>query len=314
MRKKLDKVALAAIIEEENKHEDGPVMGIASELCVPITRVELGLPGLDYMLGGGLPEGRITQLYGPESSGKSSLACFVLAKYIDKFGSAMFVDAEGTFDEEWAKTFGVNPNKLVKHNPLSAERALDAVIKAARAGMPLIVIDSIPTLVPESRIEADDAKKEGRRASIASLLSRELPVLHNTIKLSGTTVLIINQIRDRMNAMMYGDPISLPGGHMLKHMSSIIWKVARIEWETVSGETLGIKIRAQTTKNKTCQPKREAEFVLLYGKGFYDESVIDVKPILRELRKASLVHVKAERANRIQLGQEVAASLEEQVS
>lgn len=281
---KPDVSAIKKIIDDTNKKQGVEALYLGSKEPLEIARVSTGIPDLDYVLGeNGLPQQRIIQVYGPESSGKTSLVYHIMSKY----EMSCFIDAEKTYSRKFAESCGVQSNRVIQHKPVTLEETLEVARRMIEeAHMPLVVIDSIPGVVSKVEYEEEDMEKEVQRARLASLLSRKLPILNSLCYRYGSTLLLINQIRDNQKAMMYGDSTALPGGHALKHFNSVTLKVARKDWLKVSDEKLGIEMRVVCTKNKTSNPQRECILYLIFGKGFVSAEEKDT--VLKQVRKDML--------------------------
>lgn len=304
----MDKKRIALLIQEVNKkHGDGTIWTLGSKQGGEgIPRTPTGIEDLDKITGGGLPLGRLVELYGPESSGKTSLAFHLAARY----ELALFIDAEGTFDTERAKMFGNKKGQLLVRRPAWGEQAFELLLQFAEAGCPLIIIDSVPAMIPRKEYEQDDMEKQ-TMGLVAGMLSRKLPKLAHVCDNSGTTVLFINQVRDTFNAMPWGEQTHTPGGRALKHYVSIRMQIARKQW--IKHEKLGnfgqiCKVRI--TKSKVCNPYGEAELPLILSKGFVrHEEVATVRTeMLKELKAAGKDKLAEEE---VQPETEVAEAVEE---
>lgn len=264
-----------------------------------INRWSTGIEDFDHIIGGGMPEGRVIELYGAESSGKTSLGYHLAALH----DLALYIPIEGTFDAENAKAFGNKPKQMLVYRARYGEQALNKTLKFAQAGIPLIIIDSVPACKPKEDVDkvlknankGNDANKENARiGGVARLFAEYLPVLEEVIETTGTTIILINQIRDKMASFGFGDTTTTPGGRAIKFSSSIRIQVARKLWITVpnkdpknaaSEEKVGLIMKMKIVKSKVSNPMGEAEIPMFFGKGFC--SFDDVTEIRKEIMKAN---------------------------
>jgi recombination protein RecA len=293
---KTDKEAIVRLCNQINKKEgEGSIYTIDSKFAnLKIPRWSTGIEDLDAIIGGGMPEGRVIEVYGPEASGKTTLLYHLCGLQ----PLALDIPVEGTFDAARAKVFGNKPKQLLVYRAKFGEDALNKTIQFARAGIPLIGIDSVPSLVPKDDAEKvlksaeRDTIEEQRIGGTARLLNKYLPMIEEIIETTGTTLVFINQVRDKMNAMMFGEKTDTPGGRKLKHSCSIRIQVARRQWieipnkdphNTASNEKVGLIMKFRVTKSKVCNPMGECEVPLFFDRGFV--SFDDVTPIRKELMK-----------------------------
>ncbi len=275
----VDKQALAEVVRNiDKKYGEGTLFTIDSKST--IVHHSTGIPDLDAIIGGGIPEARITEIAGPESVGKTSLAFHIAARY----KQVVFVDFEG-FSNELAALFGNRRGQFVIRRPTWGEQAMETMIDFADAGMPLIILDSVPAMIPKKEYELKDGEKQAGVAMVAGLLSRRLPRLLSACEKNGSSVIFINQVRDKMGGMPWGDPFTTPGGRQLKHLSSLRLRMGRKSW-IVGPEKVkyGLICKVQTVKSKVCAPMGEAELPLVWGKGFVEHENI-IKEV-RAIRKA----------------------------
>ena len=286
----MDVARIKELIQETNKkHGDGAVYTLGSKFEIPdIPRWSSGLSQLDYILGGGVPKGRIGEIYGPEGSGKTTLAYHLCAQC----QLAIFIDMEGTFDSTLAKTHGNRKNQLLVRRPDWGEQALEIALEFIKAGCPLVFIDSVPTLTPHKEFEGKKGMEGSEGvAMVANLLSRKLPVLQRHCEISGSSLIFINQIRDNMQATPFGDKTRTPGGRMLKHVCSFRIHITRRSWIKNSNYNVGQLCKLRVVKSKICPPYREAEIPLIFTHGFFQ----DMKdPLLNPARRASAKLAKAD--------------------
>lgn len=281
-KNKMQVEAILKLSAELNKKSgDNIVHSLGSKNSIlQIPRWSTGIPELDSVLGGGMPKGRTIEIYGAESAGKTSLAYHLCARH----PLCLYIPIEGTFDEERAMLFGNKPKQmLVGKRVKYGEMAFSYAIRYAELGIPLIVIDSVPSMQPKEDIEkvltAVHANKETelRLGGVARLMDKYLPTLEDIIEQTDTTVIFINQIRDTMNALPFGDNVHTPGGHKLKHSKSISIQVARKGWIDIPNynpnnsstkEKIGLVMKCKIVKNKTAPPQGECEIPLFFNKGF----------------------------------------------
>lgn len=293
---KTNKEEIIKLCNEINKKEGkGSIYSIGSEFAnLKINRWTTGIEDLDAIIGGGMPEGRVIEIYGAESHGKTTLAYHLCGLH----SLCLDIPIEGTFDEERAKVFGNHPKQMLIYRAKYGEDAFNKAIKFAKAGIPLIIFDSVPSMIPKEDAEkvlksADkDSIEEQRIGGTARLMNKYLPVLEEIIEVTGTTIIFINQIRDKMGALMFGEQTSTPGGHKLKHSASLRIQVARRAWieipnkdphNTANSKKVGLIMKCKVVKSKVCNPMGECEIPLFFDRGFV--SFDDVKPIREELMK-----------------------------
>lgn len=291
---KCNKAAIIKLCNDINKREgEGSVYSIGSKHAdLNITRWSTGIEDLDAIIGGGMPEGRVVEIFGPESSGKTTLLYHLCGLH----QLCLDIPIEGTFDAERAKVFGNRPKQMLIYRAKYGEDAFNKTIKFAKAGIPLIGIDSVPSMVPKDDAEKvlksaeKDSIEEQRIGGTARLMNKYLPVTEEIIEVTGTTLIFINQVRDKMNAMLFGEKTDTPGGRKLKHACSLRIQVARKGWieipnknpcNSATTEKIGLIMKCKVVKSKICNPMGECEIPLIFDRGFV--SFADVASIRKEI-------------------------------
>lgn len=273
----------------EKKNGEGSIFSLGSKhSALKIPRFSTGIEDLDYALGGGMPKGRIIEIFGVEGSGKTSLGYHLMSRC----EMGLYIPIEGTFDASRAKVFGNKPKQMLIYRATFGEDALNKTIDFASAGVPIIIIDSVPACIPKD--DKDKALKnledQNRIGGVARLFSRALPELSEICETTGTTLVLINQVRDKIDAMMFGEKTDTPGGRAIKFYSSVRIQLARRAWievpnkdprNTAKNQKVGLINKMKVVKSKVCNPLAEIEVPMFFDRGYV--SYDDIQPIRKEL-------------------------------
>lgn len=281
---------LLAMKQINKEFGEGTIYTLGSKRSIlKIPRWSTGIEQLDDIIGGGMPCGRIIEIFGPESAGKTTLAYHLMSQC----EMALDIPIEGTFDNERAEVFGNHRGQLFVSRANVGEEALKEGWVFTKAGGDLVVIDSVPSMITRKEFEENDFEKESQRGRIAAMLSGKLPKIVAKAEQMGTTWIFINQLRDEMGGMIFGPQTHTPGGRALKHYCSLRIQVNRVDWikipnkyddsNSAKEKNVGLILKCKVIKSKVCNPLGECEIPLFFDRGFV--SFDDVQDIRKELMK-----------------------------
>lgn len=288
-------VALAIKKINDRKGAKGNKIFKMGERVSKVDRIKTGITLLDNLTGGGIPRGRFTQIAGPDKVGKTSLLYAIIAAFQAEYpdgedGVCLFIDREGTYDEERAIIAGCDPSRIYVLQPDTAEEAFEDMHDIIPSGIKLIVLDSVPMLLPGYVMDGDIGKQD--MCPIARFLNSELPKLEPKVRRHNVAVVLVNQVRDNVGMLGWGETTHLPGGRQLRHVSSLILRMARKEWVKKSDEVLGMHTKVKIESSKVCPPNYDCQLNFIFEAGFVEDH--EEEETLKRIRKAHLARNKVE--------------------
>jgi recombination protein RecA len=284
----MDKKVMEACAKLNKEYGEGSVMTFNKESNVKMERTGSGSIGLDIALGGGWPKGRIIEIYGPESSGKSTLALHAIAECQKEGGLAAYIDAEHAFDPIYAENIGVvvdDDNKFLFSQPMSGDEAIEIARALIQTGkVDIVIIDSVAAMIPKAELQGDVG--DSKMGLHARLMSQAMRMLTGEINKTKTTVIFINQLREKIG-VMFGNPETTPGGNALKFYASVRCDIRRISQNKEADVIVSNRVRVKVIKNKTAPPFCNCEFNIVFGKGIDSFSELIEKAVEFEIIKKS---------------------------
>lgn len=289
---KVDKAKIISLCNSINKKDgEGSIYTLGSDKAnLKMDRWSTGIADLDEIIGGGMPEGRVVEIFGAEGAGKTTLVYHLCGLH----SLCLDIPIEGTFDAKRAEVFGNRPKQMLVYRARYGEDAFNKILKFAQAGIPLICVDSVPSLIPKDDYEKvlkaaeKDSIEQQRVGGVAGLITKYLPPIEEVIENTGTTLLFVNQIRDKIGALPFGEQTHTMGGHKLQHADSLKIRVARRAWieipnknpaNTATNEKVGFILKCKVEKSKICNPYQECEIPCFFDRGFVS---FDDVPIIRK--------------------------------
>lgn len=293
----------SAILQIEKRYGKGSLMTLSSEGIKSVDVIPSGSLSLDLATGiGGIPKGRVIEIYGPESSGKTTLTLHIIAQAQKNGGKAVFIDAEHAFDPKYAKAIGIDLDELIISQPDYGEQAIEIAETLVRSNaVDVIVIDSVAALVPKAEIEGDI--EDANVGLHARLMSKAMRVLKGAVNKSNTALILINQIREKVG-VMFGNPETTTGGRAIKFFADMRMEVRKQDIKD-AGEKVGSRVKVKIVKNKLAPPFKEAEFDVIYGEGISKEGeILDIGEELGLVKKSGAWYsYRTDEGEEIKIGQ-----------
>jgi len=294
MKPKTNKAAIIDLCNKINKKDgEGTIYTVGSKYAnLKMDRWSTGIDDLDEIIGGGMPCGRVVEIWGAPSHGKTSLGYHLCSRH----EMCLNIPIEGGYNEERARVFGNTPKQMLIYRARYGEDAFNKILKFSQNGIPLILVDSVPSMIPKDDVDKmlkaaeKDTIEQQRVGGVSGLFTKYLPPIEDVIEKTGTTIIFINQVRDKVGALPFGEQTHTMGGHKLEHADSLKIRVARRAWieipnknpkNTAANEKVGLIIKCKVDKSKVCNPGMECEIPMFFDRGFV--SFDDVPAIRKEL-------------------------------